>query len=36
MRNAIFDNEADMLGDILDNGIDVNAPFVSVCIISIT
>ena len=36
MRGAIKDDNADKLQSILNNGIDFNAPFVSICIISIT
>ena len=33
---CIYDDQADKLQNILDNGIDVNAPLVSICITSIT
>ena len=36
MQIAIRGDEADKLQNILDNGIDVNAPIVSICITSIT
>ena len=36
MYRAIYDDEADKLQDVLNNGIDVNAPLVSICITFIT
>ena len=36
IRNAIRGDQANELQLVLDRGIDVNVPFVSICIISIT